>query len=82
MGKNHAARTIFTRLRPHYIHRFDVEQDNNFTQILTYVLVSRGDALLAYRRRHLQQGRQSFFKAPPVLVSAATARCRNRPGSL
>lgn len=44
------ARSIFTRLKPHYIHRFDVEQDNNFTQILTYVLVSRGDALLAYRR--------------------------------
>lgn len=44
------SKSIFTRLTPHYIHRFDVEQDNNFTQILTYVLVSRGDALLAYRR--------------------------------
>jgi predicted NUDIX family phosphoesterase/dephospho-CoA kinase len=44
------AKSIFTRLQHHYIHRFDVEQDNNFTQILTYVLVSRGDALLAYRR--------------------------------
>jgi predicted NUDIX family phosphoesterase len=44
------ARSIFTRLNPHYIHRFDVEQDNSFTQILTYVLVSRNDALLAYRR--------------------------------
>jgi predicted NUDIX family phosphoesterase len=44
------ARSIFGRLTSHYVHRFDVEQDNNFTQILTYVLVSRGDALLAYRR--------------------------------
>ncbi len=44
------SKNIFTRLIPHYPHRFDVEQDNNFTQVLTYVLVSRGDALLAYRR--------------------------------
>jgi predicted NUDIX family phosphoesterase len=44
------ARRIFTRLNPYYIHRFDVEQDNSFTQILTYILVSRKDALLAYRR--------------------------------
>jgi predicted NUDIX family phosphoesterase len=44
------ARRIFTRLNPDYIHRFDVEQDNSFTQILTYILVSRKDALLAYRR--------------------------------
>jgi predicted NUDIX family phosphoesterase/dephospho-CoA kinase len=44
------AKGIFTRLEPHYIHRFDVEQDDNFTQVVTYILVSRGDALLAYRR--------------------------------
>lgn len=41
---------MFTRLTPHYVHRFDVEQDNSLTQILTYVLVRRGDAILAYRR--------------------------------
>jgi len=45
-----AAKTILTRLQPHYIHRFDVEQDNAYTQILTYVLVCRGDSILAYRR--------------------------------
>ena len=45
-----ASKAIFTSLKPHYIHRFDVEQDNNFTQVITYVLVSRGDAILAYRR--------------------------------
>lgn len=45
-----AAKTILTRLTPHYIHRFDVEQDNAFTQVLTYVLVYRGDSILAYRR--------------------------------
>lgn len=43
------ARKIFA-LQPYYIHRFDVEQNNDFTQILTYILVKRGDALLAYRR--------------------------------
>ncbi len=45
-----AAKTILTRLTPHYIHRFDVEQNNAFTQILTYVLVCRGNSILAYRR--------------------------------
>jgi predicted NUDIX family phosphoesterase len=45
-----AAKTIFTRLKPLYISRFEVEQDNRFTQVLTYVLVRRADALLAYRR--------------------------------
>jgi len=45
-----AARSILTRMQPHYVNRFDVEQDNTFTQVLTYVLVCRGDALLSYRR--------------------------------
>jgi predicted NUDIX family phosphoesterase/dephospho-CoA kinase len=45
-----AAKTILTRLQPHYIHRFDVEQDNEYTQVLTYVLVCKGDSILAYRR--------------------------------
>ncbi len=41
---------IVTGLSPEYIHRFDVEQDDDYTQLLTYVLVTRGDAILAYRR--------------------------------
>jgi len=45
-----AGKAIFGRLTPHYIHRFDVEQDNSYTQILTYVLVFRGDSILSYRR--------------------------------
>jgi predicted NUDIX family phosphoesterase len=45
-----AAKTVFAQLKPYYIHRFDVEQDNNYTQVLTYVLVCRGDSILAYRR--------------------------------
>lgn len=45
-----SARTILSRLEPHYVHRFDVEQNNEFTQILTYVLVRRGDEILSYRR--------------------------------
>jgi predicted NUDIX family phosphoesterase/dephospho-CoA kinase len=44
------ADTIFARLQPVYGYRFDVEQDNELTQIVTYVLVSRDNALLAYRR--------------------------------
>jgi predicted NUDIX family phosphoesterase len=44
------SKTILMRLQPHYIHRFDVEQDNSYTQVLTYVLVCRGDSILAYRR--------------------------------
>lgn len=73
------ARSIFTRLKPYYIHRFDVEQDNHFTQILTYVLVSRGDALLAYRRGTYNrvdkflQGAYCWFRR---------SRRRNRPGSI
>jgi len=46
----HAARTIFSRLEPFYRPRFDVEQDNTFTQALTYIMVKRGKSLLAYRR--------------------------------
>jgi predicted NUDIX family phosphoesterase len=45
-----AAKQIFSTLKPLYIPRFDVEQDNRFTQILTYILVCRGNAVLAYRR--------------------------------
>jgi predicted NUDIX family phosphoesterase len=45
-----AAKTILTRLQPYYIYRFDVEQDNAYTQILTYVLVCRGESILTYRR--------------------------------
>ena len=41
---------IFARLRPSYISRIDVEQNNDFTQILTYVLVTRRNAFLSYRR--------------------------------
>ena len=44
------SRTMFSRLSPHYYLRFDVEEDNDHTQILTYVLVTKGDAILAYRR--------------------------------
>lgn len=44
------ARTIFSRLTPHYIPRFDVEEDNRYVQILTYILVTRGHSLLSYRR--------------------------------
>lgn len=44
------ARSIFARLKPYYLPRFDVEENNNFTQVVTYVLVSRGEALLSYRR--------------------------------
>lgn len=45
-----AANRIFSRLEPFYKPRFDVEQDNAFTQVLTYVMVARGSSLLAYRR--------------------------------
>jgi predicted NUDIX family phosphoesterase/dephospho-CoA kinase len=45
-----AARGIFSRLKPRYLYRFDVEERNDFTQILTYVLVRRGDEVLSYRR--------------------------------
>jgi predicted NUDIX family phosphoesterase/adenylate kinase family enzyme len=43
-------RALFSRQTPLYRPRFEIEQDNRYTQILTYVLVSRRDALLAYRR--------------------------------
>jgi len=42
--------SLFSRETPLYRPRFEIEQDNRYTQILTYVLVSRRDALLAYRR--------------------------------
>ena len=42
--------SIFSKLSPHYCHRFDVEVDDRYTQIVTYVLVTRGDSILAYRR--------------------------------
>lgn len=41
---------ITTRLKPVYLDRFYVEQDDRYTQLLTYVLVTRKDAILAYRR--------------------------------
>lgn len=44
------SRSIFSRLPAHHIRRFDVEQNNDYTQVLTYVLVTRGDSILAYRR--------------------------------
>ena len=44
------SRAMFSRLSAHYYDRFDVEENNDYTQILTYVLVTRGDAILAYRR--------------------------------
>ena len=44
------SRAMFSRLSAHYYRRFDVEENNDYTQILTYVLVTRGDAILAYRR--------------------------------
>jgi predicted NUDIX family phosphoesterase len=43
-------KAITDNLIPRYIHRFDVEQNDSYTQILTYVLVKRGDSILAYRR--------------------------------
>jgi predicted NUDIX family phosphoesterase/dephospho-CoA kinase len=44
------AKDIFTQLKPIYLSRLEVEQNNDFTQILTYVLVDYKRALLAYRR--------------------------------
>lgn len=44
------AKAIFSRFRFDCIPRFDVEQNNKFTQVLTYIMVCRGNALLAYRR--------------------------------
>ena len=41
---------MFSQLSGHYYRRFDVEENNDYTQILTYALVTRGDAILAYRR--------------------------------
>jgi predicted NUDIX family phosphoesterase/dephospho-CoA kinase len=44
------AQAVFSRLQPIYGYRFDVEQDNELTQIVTYVMVTRRNALLTYRR--------------------------------
>ena len=44
------AKKIFTKLEPHYFPRFEIERDNTYTQILTYILVTRGDCILVYRR--------------------------------
>ena len=44
------SRVMFSQLSAHYCSRLDVEENNDYTQILTYVLVTRGDAILAYRR--------------------------------
>jgi predicted NUDIX family phosphoesterase/dephospho-CoA kinase len=43
-------RALFSRQTALYRPRFEIEQDNRYTQILTYVLVTRHDAFLAYRR--------------------------------
>src|SRR5580698_4197572 len=43
-------RALFSQQTPLYRPRFEIEQDDRYTQVLTYVLVSRGNALLAYRR--------------------------------
>ena len=42
--------SIFSKLSPHYFRRFDIEENNEYTQIVTYVMVTRGDAILTYRR--------------------------------
>ena len=42
--------SVFSKLSPHYYRRFDVEENDKFTQIVTYVLVTRGDSILAFRR--------------------------------
>ena len=44
------SRVMFSQLSAHYCRRLDVEENNGYTQILTYVLVTREDAILAYRR--------------------------------
>jgi predicted NUDIX family phosphoesterase len=44
------SKRIFLSLAPNYMPRFEVEQDNAYTQIVTYVLVCRGASVLAYRR--------------------------------
>ena len=44
------SRVMLSRLSAHYYRRLDVEENNDYTQILTYVLVTRGDAILSYRR--------------------------------
>lgn len=45
-----ASKEIFEKLEPHYMPRVVVEDDDKFTQILTYILVTKGDKILAYRR--------------------------------
>ncbi len=41
---------MFSTLRCDVRERLEVEEDNDYTQLLTYVLVTRGEAVLAYRR--------------------------------
>ena len=41
---------ITKTLRPHYQPRLTVEDDKNYTQILTYILVTKKGRVLAYRR--------------------------------
>jgi predicted NUDIX family phosphoesterase len=38
------------RMNPQYRPRFEIEQDNSFTQVVTYVLVFRRGAILSFRR--------------------------------
>jgi predicted NUDIX family phosphoesterase/ABC-type cobalamin/Fe3+-siderophores transport system ATPase subunit len=44
------SKRIFLSLSPDYRQRFEVEQDDAYTQIVTYVLVCRGASVLTYRR--------------------------------
>jgi predicted NUDIX family phosphoesterase/dephospho-CoA kinase len=44
------AKLIFDKLMPFYLPRYDIEQKDSYTQLLTYVLVRHGDSLLTYRR--------------------------------
>ncbi len=42
--------SMFATLRRDARERLEIEENNDYTQLLTYVLVTRGDAVLAYRR--------------------------------
>lgn len=44
------SKRIFQELSPAYMPRFEVEQDDQYTQVVTYVLVCRGASVLAYKR--------------------------------
>ncbi len=43
-------KTMTKALRPEYQLRLTVEDDEHHTQILTYIMVTKGDQVLAYRR--------------------------------